>query len=151
MHETGVLARLMPEWGRITFLVQHDFFHKYTVDEHTLKAVDALDALAAGQDPALAPLAAVFDEITDARPLYLGMLLHDIAKGRGGGHVPKGVVLARRILGRLGIEEELAEKVVFLVGAHLEMSQTSQQRDLTEASLIQAFAAQWRRREAATS
>ena len=141
MHETGVLARLMPEWGRITFLVQHDFFHKYTVDEHTLKAIDALDALAAGQDPALAPLAAVFDEITDARPLYLGMLLHDIAKGRGGGHVPKGVVLARRILGRLGIDLELAEKVVFLVGAHLEMSQTSQQRDLTEASLIQAFAA----------
>ena len=140
MHETGVLARLMPEWGRITFLVQHDFFHKYTVDEHTLKAIDALDALAAGQDPALAPLATVFDEIADARPLYLGMLLHDIAKGRGGGHVPKGVVLARRICSRLGIEEELAEKVVFLVGAHLEMSQTSQQRDLTEVSLIRAFA-----------
>jgi [protein-PII] uridylyltransferase len=140
MHETGVLARLLPEWGRITFLVQHDFFHKYTVDEHTLKAIDALDALAAGQDPSLAPLAGVFDEIADSRPLYLGMLLHDIAKGRGGGHVPKGVVLSRRILERLGVDEETLEKVVFLVGAHLEMSQTSQQRDLTEAPLIEAFA-----------
>ncbi len=141
MHETGVLARLLPEWGRITFLVQHDFFHKYTVDEHTLKAIDAIDALEAGQDPALAPLASVFDEIADARPLYLGMLLHDIAKGRGGGHVPKGIILARRILERLSVDEETLEKVVFLVGAHLEMSQTSQQRDLTEAPLIEAFAA----------
>jgi len=70
----------------------------------------------------------------------LGMLLHDIAKGRGGGHVAKGVVLARRILARLRIDEDLAEKAVFLVGAHLELSQTAQQRDLTEPALIEAFA-----------
>jgi [protein-PII] uridylyltransferase len=141
MHETGILGRLVPEWSRVTFLVQHDFFHKYTVDEHTLRAVDALDELARGQDPQVAPLARLLDEIPDARPLYLGMWLHDIAKGRGGGHVPKGVVLARRILGRLGIDEEVAEDAVFLVGAHLEMSQTSQQRDLSEPALIETFAA----------
>jgi [protein-PII] uridylyltransferase len=140
LHETGVLARLVPEWSRITFLVQHDYFHKYTVDEHTLKAIEALDDLAAGQDPAKAHLARLFDELEDARPLYLGMLLHDIAKGRGGGHVPKGVALARRILERLGVEEPLAEKVVFLVGAHLDMSRTAQQRDLSEPALIEAFA-----------
>lgn len=140
MHETGVLARIVPEWARITFLVQHDFFHKYTVDEHTLRAIEALDELAAGQDPDNAPLARLFDEVKDARPLYLGMLLHDIAKGRGGGHVPKGVVLARRILARLRIDEELADKAVFLVGAHLELSQIAQQRDLTEPALIEAFA-----------
>ncbi|HEY7925192.1 MAG TPA: HD domain-containing protein, partial [Vicinamibacteria bacterium] len=81
-----------------------------------------------------------FDELEDVRPLYLGMLLHDIAKGRGGGHVTKGVVVARRVLARLGIGGELADAVVFLVGAHLEMSQTSQQRDLNEPALIAAFA-----------
>ena len=91
LHETGVLQRLIPEWARITFLVQHDFFHKYTVDEHTLRAVEALDELVAGRDPQEAALARIFDELEDVRPLYLGMLLHDIAKGRGGGHVAKGV------------------------------------------------------------
>jgi [protein-PII] uridylyltransferase len=141
MHDTGVLARIVPEWARVTYLVQHDYFHKYTVDEHTLRAIEALDELAAGQDPENAPLARLFDEVEDARPLYLGMLLHDIAKGRGGGHVPKGVVLSRRILSRLRIDEDLAEKAVFLVGAHLELSQTAQQRDLSESTLIESFAA----------
>ena len=141
LHETGVLGRLVPQWARITFLVQHDFFHKYTVDEHTLRAVEALDELAAGQDPAQMRLAALLDQVRDVRPLYLGMLLHDIAKGRGGGHVPKGVVLARRILDHPGIEREVAETAVFLVGAHLEMSQTAQQRDLSEPGLIESFAA----------
>jgi [protein-PII] uridylyltransferase len=140
LHETSVLQRLVPEWARITFLVQHDFFHKYTVDEHTLRAVDALDELAGGRDPQEARLARLLDEIADVRPLYLGMLLHDIAKGRGGGHVAKGVVVARRALARLGIGGELAETVVFLVGAHLDMSQTSQHRDLNEPALITAFA-----------
>jgi [protein-PII] uridylyltransferase len=140
LHETSVLQRLVPEWARITFLVQHDFFHKYTVDEHTLRAVEALDGLVAGREPQEAALARIFDELGDVRPLYLGMLLHDIAKGRGGGHVPKGVVVARRVLARLGIAGEVADAAVFLVGAHLAMSQTSQQRDLNEPSLIAAFA-----------
>jgi [protein-PII] uridylyltransferase len=141
LHETGVFGRLVPEWARITFLVQHDFFHKYTVDEHTLRAVEALDELAGGRHPHEAPLARLLDELRDARPLYLGMLFHDIAKGRGGGHVPKGVVLARRIFARLGISDEVAETAVFLVGAHLEMSQTAQQRDLSEPAPVETFAA----------
>jgi [protein-PII] uridylyltransferase len=141
LHETGVLALLMPEWARITFLVQHDYFHKFTVDEHTLRALEAIDELLAGQDPKVAPLAALLDEVQDLRPLYLGMLLHDIAKGKGGGHVEKGVVAARRILDRLWIDDLVAEKAEFLVGAHLDMSQTSQQRDLTEPAAIEAFAA----------
>jgi [protein-PII] uridylyltransferase len=140
LHETGVLQRLVPEWARITFLVQHDFFHKYTVDEHTLRAVEALDGLAAGCETQEPALARIFDELADVRPLYLGMLLHDIAKGRGGGHVEKGVAVARRVLARLGISGDFADTVVFLVGAHLEMSQTSQQRDLNEPALIAAFA-----------
>ena len=78
------------------------------MDEHTLRAIDALDELAAGQRPRGWPRlgARCSTSSQDARALYLGMLLHDIAKGRGGGHVPKGVVLARRILERLAVDAE---------------------------------------------
>jgi [protein-PII] uridylyltransferase len=141
LHETGLLGRLLPEWARITFLVQHDLFHKYTVDEHTLKALEALDEVASGQDAALTRLGQLFDEVEDTLPLYLGMLLHDIGKGRGPGHVERGVRVAERIVKRLLLGPETADKVRFLVGAHLEMSQISQHRDLSEPSLIDAFAA----------
>ena len=90
MHETGVLARLMPEWGRITFLVQHDFFHKYTVDEHTLKAIDALDALAAGQDPP-SPLWPPCSTRSRTPAPVPGDAPPRHRQGPGGGHVPKGV------------------------------------------------------------
>lgn len=141
MHETGFLGRYVPEWARITFLVQHDFFHRYTVDEHSLRAVEALDAVVAGGDPAAAPFGRIFDDV-DAGPLYFGMLLHDIGKGRGGRHVEVGTRLASRIVERMGLGRPTAEDVVFLVSAHLEMSRVSQQRDLSETSLIASFARQ---------
>jgi [protein-PII] uridylyltransferase len=140
MHETGFLGRYLPEFGRISFLVQHDFFHRYTVDEHTLRAIEALDEVAAGASAEVRPFGRVLDEVEDAAPLYLGMLLHDIGKGRGGGHVQKGARMAPRVCERLGLDRERAAEVVFLVDAHLEMSQVSQQRDLTEAAPIAAFA-----------
>jgi [protein-PII] uridylyltransferase len=140
MHETGFLARFLPEFGRVTFLVQHDLFHRYTVDEHTLRAVEALDEIAAGKEPVARPFGRILDEVEDAAPLYLGMLLHDIGKGRGGGHVERGASLAPAISSRLGLDERQAEDVVFLVAAHLEMSQISQHRDLAERDLIAAFA-----------
>ncbi|HVO11552.1 MAG TPA: [protein-PII] uridylyltransferase [Vicinamibacteria bacterium] len=141
MHETSLLGRYLPEFGRVTFLVQHDFFHRYTVDEHTLRAIEALDEVASGAVPEARPLGRVFDEIEDAAPLYLGLLLHDIGKGRGGGHVARGARLVPRICARLPLSERQAADVEFLVAAHLEMSQLSQQRDLSEAAPINAFAA----------
>jgi len=140
LHETGILGRLLPEWARISFLVQHDLYHRYTVDEHTLRAIEALDEVAAGENASLARLGVVFDELGDVMPLYLGMLLHDVGKGRGGGHVRRGVRIATKTLARLGAEPEDAVRVLFLIDAHLEMSQLSQQRDLSEPALIEAFA-----------
>ena len=90
MHETGFLGRFLPEFGRVSFLVQHDFFHRYTVDEHTLRAIEAIDEVAAGTEAAVRPFGRVLDEVEDAVPLYLGMLLHDIGKGHGGGHSSAG-------------------------------------------------------------
>jgi [protein-PII] uridylyltransferase len=140
MHETGFLGRFLPEFGRVSFLVQHDLFHRYTVDEHTLRAVEAIDEVAAGEAQEARPFGRVLDEVEDAAPLYLGMLLHDIGKGRGGGHVERGASLVPAICARLSLDERAAEDVVFLVASHLEMSQVSQHRDLSEPALIEAFA-----------
>jgi [protein-PII] uridylyltransferase len=142
MHETGFLGRLVPEFARVTFLVQHDYYHRYTVDEHTLTAIEALDRVAAAgaDDPSLERFAKVFAEVEHPESVYLGLLLHDIGKGRGGGHVRRGMRIAERVCARLGLEAERSADVVLLVEAHLEMSQISQRRDLTEPGLIDAFA-----------
>jgi [protein-PII] uridylyltransferase len=141
MHETGFLARFLPEFGHITFLVQHDFYHKYTIDEHTLRAIEALDQLTTTRDEKLARFAKVFAEIESTAPLYLGLLLHDIGKGRGSGHVERGVRIAERVSKRLGLSSACAETVVFLVRHHLLMSHLSQRRDVTEENLIEEFVA----------
>jgi len=141
MHETGLLGKLMPEFARVTFLVQHDFYHRYTVDEHTLAALEALDALALpSADPGTAHLAKVLDGIAHPAVLHLGLLLHDIGKGWGSGHSRRGARIARRVCLRLGLEAVRTEDVVFLVEAHLEMSQISQRRDLSDPGLVEAFA-----------
>src|SRR5439155_5591642 len=142
MHETGLLGRLLPEFARVTFLVQHDFYHRYTVDEHTLTAIEALDRVAGASagDPALERFRKVFAEVEHPAMLYLGLLLHDIGKGHGGGHVRRGTRIADRVCARLGLDAERSADVVFLVEAHLEMSQISQRRDLSEPGLVEAFA-----------
>jgi [protein-PII] uridylyltransferase len=139
MRETGFLGRFLPEFAHITFLVQHDFYHKYTIDEHTLKAIEFLDRLAVEEDPKLDRLKTVFGELDDAAPLYLGLFLHDIGKGRGRGHVLKGVRIAERVTARLGLDEQSARRVIFLVRQHLLMSHISQRRDLSEERLIENF------------
>jgi [protein-PII] uridylyltransferase len=141
MHETGFLGRYLPEFGRVSLLVQHDLFHRYTVDEHTLRGVEALDEITTGTEDAARPFGRILDEIEDAAPLYLGMLLHDIGKGRGGGHVEHGLRIASRAYARLGLPRRFTDDVTFLVGAHLLMSQVSQQRDLSELAIIDWFAA----------
>ena len=139
MHATGLLGRLLPEFARITFLVQHDFYHRYTVDEHTLTAIDALDEVASAPEPSLARFKKVLHELPDPSTLYLGMLLHDIGKGLGGGHVSKGVKIAERICRRLALSDDAAADVIFLVQNHLVMSHLSQRRDIAERALVESF------------
>ena len=141
MHDCGFLGRFLPEFGRITFLVQHDFYHRYTIDEHMLKGIEALDHLASPATQMQVRLAKVMDEIGSVGPLYLSVLLHDIGKGHGAGHVQKGVRIAERICGRLGLDQQTTDTVRFLVSNHLLMSHLAQRRDLSEDQLVKEFAA----------
>ncbi len=141
MHEMGFLARFVPEFGHISLLIQHDLYHHYTVDEHTLKAAEALDELYASQDKQRAHLRSIFDEIEDPSLLYLSILLHDIGKGRGRGHIPRGAKIAERVCKRLGLGELEAAKVVLMVKHHVAMAQLAQRRDLNEPQVVTDFAA----------
>ncbi len=142
MHEVGFLSRYLPEFGRIQMLIQHDLYHHYTVDEHTLKVIEALDELHNSRGRKRAHLRAVLDEVKDVALLYLALLLHDIGKGRGHGHVARGVQLAERICRRLQLEEQAAACVVRLVAQHITMAHISQRRDLSEPRVAVDFAAQ---------
>jgi [protein-PII] uridylyltransferase len=142
MHEVGFLGRYLPEFGRISLLIQHDLYHHYTIDEHTLKVVEALDELDRSEDSRRAHLRAVFDEIEDPALLYLSLLLHDIGKGQGSGHVARGVQIAEGICRRLQLSAKDAARVVLIVKHHITMAHISQRRDLTEPHVAAQFATQ---------
>ena len=80
MHRCGVLGRYMPEFGALECLVQHEFFHRYTADEHTLRCVDELDALIESEDPGKERYRQLLIEIEDPYALYLAVLLHDAGR-----------------------------------------------------------------------
>jgi [protein-PII] uridylyltransferase len=141
MHKLGLLARLIPEFGRISLLVQHDLYHHFTVDEHTLRAIEAIDELHLSENKQRAHFRAVLEELEDPTLLHLALLLHDIGKGQGRGHIERGATLAKTVCRRLRLKEEQAEKVVLLVKLHVAMAHLAQRRDLNEPRLIADFAA----------
>ncbi|WP_257446085.1 [protein-PII] uridylyltransferase [Archangium lipolyticum] len=143
LHDAGVLGAVVPEFGRVTAHHQHDLYHVYTVDVHTLFAVRRLYALRAGdlveQEP---ELSREMRDLKDPLPLYLGMLLHDAGKGMGGNHSEKGRLLMVALGERLGLSPRQREVAEFLVKDHLAMSHTAQRRDLSDPALIADFARQ---------
>ncbi|HVC65330.1 MAG TPA: [protein-PII] uridylyltransferase [Candidatus Dormibacteraeota bacterium] len=140
MHELGVLGRYLPEWGALTCLVQYDVYHKFTADQHSLIAVQNLEALAPGQSPDSEGNAQVVSELERPGLLMLGMLLHDIGKGKGHGHVAKGIPLIETLSARMGLAPEDADKVIFLVAHHLTMSHVAQRRDIDDPKTIETLA-----------
>jgi [protein-PII] uridylyltransferase len=139
MHELGLLARIVPEFARVTARRQIDLYHVYTVDVHSLFAVRRLYALRNGDvlEETLGPLMQA-----QGRPLglYLGTLFHDIGKGLGGDHSVKGAAIAAEACVRMGIDPADAADVEWLVLKHLRMSMIAQRRDLSDPHLIQSFA-----------
>ena len=140
MHELGVLGRYLPEFGGLTCLVQYDVYHKFSADQHSLLAVEHLEALAPGQSAESEGAAQVFNEVEKPELLMLGMLLHDIGKAKGHGHVAKGIPLVRELTSRIGLPLEDAGMVEFLVAHHLTMSHIAQRRDIDDPKTIETFA-----------
>ena len=130
MHDTGVLGRIFPSWAKIEGMVVRDFYHQYTVDEHTLVAVDTVLRLRA-EPPGLFPTLA--QEASNYPLLLVALLLHDTGKGRSDeSHAAASVRSAGPELEKLGMPAAAREEVLFLIGAHLEMSRIMTTRDLTD-------------------
>ena len=141
MHETGVLGRLIPDFGRITGHCQFDRYHHYTVDAHTIRAIDILRDFRLGEGQFITmPLASkLMPALQRPELLYIALLYHDIAKGRGGDHSEIGENLARRFCRRLGLSHDDVELVAWLVLHHLRFSKTAQHYDLADAEVIAEF------------
>ena len=147
MSISGVLGRYLPEFGRIIGQSQHDLFHIYTVDEHTIRAVEALRHIKSGRFSDELPICtALMAQLAfyDKGPiiLYLAVLLHDIAKGKGGDHQLKGALIARQVCLRLRLSESVTGMVCWLVGRHLDFSRTAFRRDISDAQTVIQFARQ---------
>jgi [protein-PII] uridylyltransferase len=137
LNETGFLGRFLPDWARIVGQMQFDTYHVFTVDEHTVEAVRILNSLERGELAEVAPVASgLIDHLQSRRALYLAMLLHDVAKGRGGDHSELGAEIALDVGPILGLSAEETETVSWLVLHHLLMSQTAFKRDIDDPNTI---------------
>lgn len=147
MNISGVLGRYLPEFGRIIGQSQYDLFHIYTVDEHTILAIEALRHIKSDKFRKELPICtALMHQLAfhdkGSIILYLAVLLHDIAKGRGGDHQLKGALIARQVCLRLGLSESITGMVSWLVGRHLLFSRTAFHRDISDPETVSQFARQ---------
>ena len=143
MNEAGVFGRFVPDFGRVVAQMQFDMYHHYTVDEHTIRAVGLLSQIEHGELKEDHPLStAIMRQISSRRVLYVAVLLHDIAKGRGGDHSILGAEVAEKLCPRLGLDAAETETVAWLVRWHLLMSATAFKRDLSDFKTILDFAEQ---------
>jgi [protein-PII] uridylyltransferase len=140
MNEAGVFGRFVPDFGRVVGQMQHDMYHVYTVDEHTIRALGILHRIEDGELTEVMPVASeVIHKLGSRRALYVALLLHDIAKGRGGDHSVLGADVALQLGPRFGLSEEETETVAWLVRQHLFMSYTALHRDVGDPKTMADF------------
>ncbi|MDX3898995.1 MAG: [protein-PII] uridylyltransferase [Sphingobium sp.] len=140
MNESGVFGRFVPDFRRVVAQMQFDMYHHYTVDEHTIRAVGLLARIEKGELEQDHPLASeLMGKLISRRVLYVAVLLHDIAKGRGGDHSLLGADIALSLCPRLGLTAAETETVAWLVRYHLLMSATAFKRDLADYKTILDF------------
>ncbi len=137
LNQTGFLGRFLPDWARIVGQMQFDTYHVFTVDEHTIEAVRVLNALERGDLADEAPVSSgLVEDLQSRRALFVAMLLHDIAKGRGGDHSELGAEIAQETGPMLGLSAEETETVSWLVLHHLLLSQGAFKRDIDDPKTI---------------
>ena len=141
LNEAGVFGRFIPDFGRVVAQMQHDMYHHFTVDEHTINAIDILSQVEAGEMAVDHPtLDKIIHEVLSRKVLYVAVLLHDIAKGRGGDHSVLGAEVAEKLCPRFGFSEAETETVAWLVRNHLVMSNIAFKRDLADPKTGADFA-----------
>src|SRR5215813_1757602 len=140
MRDCGLLDLLIPEFKLIDALVVRDFFHRYTVDEHSFLTIETLHSLRDASSEWKRRFTEILDEIEKPELLFLALFLHDVGKGiEGDSHVAASLSSAREILTRFGLSTEERDAVEFLIQNHLEMSATTR-RDVFETKVVGAFA-----------
>lgn len=141
MNRYGILGRYIPVFGRVIAQMQHDLFHVYTVDEHTLNVLRNLRRFSKPDLRHEFPLCSqLFQSFSQPHLLYLAAIFHDIAKGRGGDHSLLGTIDAWRFCRQHGLNKEDSYLVSWLVEVHLKMSSTAQKCDLSDPDVIEGFA-----------
>src|SRR5467141_1165612 len=141
MHRVDYLGRYIPEFGQLTCLVQHEFFHRYTADEHTLLCIDKLDALIRTSDQKLIAYRRLFENLEDPFVLYLALLLHDTGRAVGARpHSEASALFAQSVAKRLQLSAEQRKSLILLVDHHVSLSNIAQQRNLDDPATIVEFA-----------
>lgn len=135
MYATGVLELVIPDMSRVRCLLQFNQYHSFTVDEHSLRAVEAAESFGRGNGP----VAATYQEISQQEILHLAMLLHDLGKGLEEDHSQVGLRIADSVADRLRLTHTQRELLVFLVHKHLVMAHLAFRRDLSDPDVLLRF------------
>jgi [protein-PII] uridylyltransferase len=141
MRDTGILQDYLPEFAKVTCMVRIDHYHRYTVDEHLIKTLEFSETLLEGDRAASPELIEAARTIRRWDLLNLSLLLHDIGKGEGHGHVIRGAIISQQLTQRMGLAPADQEVVRQLILLHLKMVHISQRRDLEDRSTIEEMAA----------
>jgi len=147
MHNSGLLGAYLPEFGNLTCHMQFDSYHQFTVDQHTLFAMGNLDAVVNGQLSGLYGMPAILSAVKRKDLLGLGLLLHDMGKYMGRGHVARGGLMVAQVAARLGLDSQEEELVFWLVEKHVSLSDASRMRDFHEAAFLASFCEKMGNRE----
>lgn len=138
MHRVGLLERFVPEFAHARGLLQFNQYHKYTVDEHCLRAVERATEFAGDGGP----LGRAYAAIASKRVVHLALLVHDLGKGFPEDHSERAGAIAREAAARLGMPADEADQVEFLARRHLLMNHTALRRDTSDEQTVVRFAAE---------
>jgi [protein-PII] uridylyltransferase len=141
MHDCGLLGRVFPEFQAISWRVVRDFYHKYTVDEHTLLTIRNLERTGAATDGPRRRFQSILAAVPEPELLVLALLLHDVGKWRDDDHAVESTRMAQEVVERLQLSADQRDVVLFLIREHLRMSLVAFRRDTEDPDIVRDFAA----------